>query len=221
MYNSISKFLILSLFSGVLFFLFAADNAEYRVLGFSKDAKYFAYEVYGQYDGSGAVYSYIHILEVQTGKECVKSFEFEDYDNLNLDSLRIANLDRAEEDLDRLKLNEDTKGTVVFKDNSKIFKPNKSLNISKLGLNLSLELTKSKKMCFPELESKLVKLSLIKGKNKKVLFEEKKNSRLCVNTAKIERVVSYKDALICIIAYTSPGFEGFDTRQLFITTTLK
>lgn len=44
---------------------FAADGAQSRALGYSTDARYFAFEEYGIQDGSGAAYSSIFILDTE------------------------------------------------------------------------------------------------------------------------------------------------------------
>lgn len=200
--------------------LIAADAQKYRVLGFSKDGAYFAYEVYGQKDGSGSVYSSIRIVEAATGKEVGKKWDAEDFDNLNLDSLRLSNLDSSEVDLDKFRLNEDTKGTVVYLNDNLIFKSTQKANLKKLNANLTLSLKDSKKECFPELKSKLAKLTMCKGKKNVVLYDEQNVKNLCIIEAKIEKVINCKNTIVCIILYTTPGFEGLDVRYKFIVAPL-
>lgn len=208
---------VIMLFSTVS--LVAADVQKYRVLGFSKDGAYFAYEVYGQKDGSGSVYSSIRIVEAATGKEVGKKWDAEDFDNLNLDSLRHSNLDSSEVDLDKYRLNEDTKGNVVFLYEKLIFKPTQKADLKKLNTSITLSLTESKKECFPEQKGKLAKLTMCKGKKKIVLFEEKE-PKLCIVDAKIEKVINCKNTVVCIILYSTPGFEGLDVRYKFIVAPL-
>jgi len=208
---------VIMLFSTVS--LVAADVQKYRVLGFSKDGAYFAYEVYGQKDGSGSVYSSIRIVEAATGKEVGKKWDAEDFDNLNLDSLRLSNLDSSEVDLDKYRLNEDTKGNVVFLYEKLIFKPTQKADLKKLNTSITLSLTESKKECFPEQKGKLAKLTMCKGKKKTVLFEEKE-PKLCIVDAKIEKVINCKNTVVCIILYSTPGFEGLDVRYKFIVAPL-
>ena len=207
------------LFILLAFEVSAADNAKYRVLGFSKDGAYFAYEVYGHRDG-GAIYSSIKIVNAATGKECIKPYEAEDFVNLNLDSLRIANLDSSEVDLDKFRLNEDTRGNVVFEDLKLGWKQAKKINIKKLKIDLSLSFNDSKNKCRPEMKRKLVKLAMIKGKKLKLIFDEKEDSKLCVIEAKVEKVINYKNTVVCIIAFSTPGFEGVNIRYLFVVNSL-
>lgn len=42
---------------------FAADGSQSRAIGFSPDARYFAFEAYGIQDGSGSAYSEVFILD--------------------------------------------------------------------------------------------------------------------------------------------------------------
>ena len=42
----------------------AGDNSQIEPIGFSKDGKYFAFEQYGEQDGTGAAYSEIYFLNV-------------------------------------------------------------------------------------------------------------------------------------------------------------
>jgi len=200
--------------------LHAADAQQYRVLGFSKDGAHFAYEVYGQKDGSGSVYSSIRILSASTGKEVCKRWEAEDFENLNLDSLRLSNLDSSEVDLDKFWLNEDTKGTVVFKDLTKTFKNKQTASIRKLKTQFTLLLSDGKKECFPEVKGKLAKLVMKKNKKQVILFEDTKEPGLCIVTAKIEKIIVQKNTVICIVLYTTPGFEGLDSRYLFFAAPL-
>lgn len=43
----------------------AADGAQSRAIGFSPDARYFAFEQYGIQDGSGSAYSEIYVLDTE------------------------------------------------------------------------------------------------------------------------------------------------------------
>jgi predicted secreted protein len=46
----------------------AADGAKFRAIGFSADAKFFAFEQYGVQDGSGFAYSDVFILDIVSDK---------------------------------------------------------------------------------------------------------------------------------------------------------
>lgn len=219
MFNRIFVFSVLLLAINTVT-VFSADTQKYRVLGFSKDGAYFAYELYGQKDGSGSVYSLIKIVEAATGKEVGKKWEAEDFDNLNLDSLRLSNLDNSEVDLDRFRLNEDTKGTVVYENLKLEFKPTQKAILKKLNSDLTLTLTKSKKSCIPEIQNYLMKLTLCRGKKKVVLYEDKNEKKLCLVDAKIEKVIHHKNTIVSIVLYSRPGFEGLDVRYLFFVTPL-
>jgi predicted secreted protein len=43
----------------------AADAADRAIIGFSSDGRYFAFEEFGTYDGSGAPYSNIYVLDLE------------------------------------------------------------------------------------------------------------------------------------------------------------
>jgi predicted secreted protein len=49
-------------------FAYAADGAKFRPLGFSKDARYFAFEQYGIQDGSGFAYNDVFIIDIPADK---------------------------------------------------------------------------------------------------------------------------------------------------------
>ncbi len=46
----------------------AGDGAALHVLGFSSDGRYFAFEQYGEQDGSGALYSIVTAIEIVGGR---------------------------------------------------------------------------------------------------------------------------------------------------------
>lgn len=48
--------------------VWAADMAEYRVLGYSQDGRYFAFEQYGIQDGSGFAYADVFVLDLETDR---------------------------------------------------------------------------------------------------------------------------------------------------------
>jgi predicted secreted protein len=43
----------------------AADGAKFRAIGFSPDSRYFAFEQYGEQDGSGFAYADVYVLDVE------------------------------------------------------------------------------------------------------------------------------------------------------------
>ena len=72
----------------------AGDGSALNVLGFSPDGRYFAFEQYGERDGSGALYTSITAIEVASDR-IVKGFPFEA-------SLNPDETDRTKEPRDKL-----------------------------------------------------------------------------------------------------------------------
>lgn len=46
--------------------VFAGDSADFELIGFSQDGRYFAFEEYGIQDGSGFAYSSIYVIDLAT-----------------------------------------------------------------------------------------------------------------------------------------------------------
>jgi|GEM_PF-2450465 len=193
----------------------ASDRAFFKVIGFSSDGKYFAYETYGKKDGSGSVYSSIKVIKV-SNSECIKSYETEDFKNLNLDSVRTVNIKNARTEFAKYKLNENAKGTLDYRKEGNIYQPSETVRLDKKGNRLELVLTNTTKECAPQITKKTLTLSLKNGRKGKSIYTVAENDKLCVISARIERVIKYKKSRICILEYLTPGFEGMDVRQLAI-----
>ena len=63
MFKTILTAIMLALFGTTA--LFAAERAEFDLIGYSTDGKYFAFEEFGIQDGSGFAYSNIFVIDLQ------------------------------------------------------------------------------------------------------------------------------------------------------------
>ena len=196
----------------------SAETAdEYRVLGFSKDAKYFAYEVYGIRDGSGAAYSGIFIIETKTGRECVKPFTEENVEETDLDSARHKNLKKAEAALDKYKINEDTRGETVFDSGTAEQGDDFTAELSGEASWIIFSKKPGKRLCFEDRKNEHYSISVVSGKKKKkILYSSKDVKSLCLFNHRLVRIIRYKDRLIFVVSSQSRGFEGPDTMVSFI-----
>lgn len=87
---------------------FAADVAERRIIGFSGDGRYFAFEQFGVQDGSGFPYSEIFILDVVNDKWAAGSpFRTRiDDDTKDVNDARAATAGKAADALSSLAIHE-------------------------------------------------------------------------------------------------------------------
>jgi predicted secreted protein len=73
-----------------------ADMAELHVLGFSTDAKYFAYQQYGITAGEGAAFAELYIVEVQANRQARAPIIHRNADDRQLNAVRQQNLQQAQ-----------------------------------------------------------------------------------------------------------------------------
>ncbi|MCA0432609.1 MAG: DUF2259 domain-containing protein [Proteobacteria bacterium] len=86
----------------------AADGAQSRAIGFSPDARYFAFEQYGHQDGSGFAYSDIYVLDIKSDSWVkgtpVRMLSGEDEENPKISDVRAKALQQVRLILDELKI---------------------------------------------------------------------------------------------------------------------
>lgn len=190
----------------------AGTADEYRVLGFSKDAKYFAYEIYGIRDGSGAAYSGIFIIDTKTGKDCVKPFTEENVEETDLDSARHKNLEKAEAALDKYRINEDTRGETVFDSGTAEQGDDFTAELGGESSWILFSRKPGKRLCIEERKNEHFTISVVSGKNKKkLLYSSKDVKSLCLFNHRLVKIIRYKDRLVFVVSSQSQGFEGPDT----------
>ena len=86
----------------------AADNVQVRAIGFSPDARYFAFEQYGHQDGSGFAYSDIYVIDIPSDSWVkgtpVRMLSGEDEENPRISDVRGKALQQAGGVLKALKI---------------------------------------------------------------------------------------------------------------------
>ena len=221
----------------------AADGAKFRPIGFSSDARYFAFEQYGVQDGSGFAYTDVFVLDIQKD-EWVKGtplkvlLEDETMSVLAVrakakkDSAEILNFFTIDTDAEFLAANPFTE---VIADRSKLTfhdHYNNAMGMYGTADNQgSWDLTTSKTTvplpegCEDDIGVVGFKLELKNGKTGalQVLHEDKAlpKSRSCAVGYDIEAVVqpaggSESGQLVAIIGVYRRGFEGADRRFIAV-----
>ncbi|MBS3741861.1 MAG: DUF2259 domain-containing protein [Candidatus Cloacimonetes bacterium] len=206
-------------------YLHCADTSDYSILGFSEDGRYVGLKISGVADGSGFPYIKISVYdcEKQTLAEepffnIIEITEEEDFEK----GVTLA-WDRSYENIEKIrqryKLNTTNKGINVVK------KGEYAPNLTSVGLKmapwevmLKLEEIVGEKTYYQMYTPSGLRIIFEYDSIKKVLKEEKpatemENFRFDYS---IQEVICFKNTFVLIISYKSPGFEGFNKRQMLV-----
>ena len=219
---------------------FAGDTAQRQVIGFSPDGVWFAFEEYGESDGSGAPYANIYVINVDEDKWAKGTPVRINFGEqlAPISQARQAAMKQARPILDKLAITEpgnllaSTPVTEISANPRRIdFYRNK--NLKKPANKLSYVL---KEIDFPEnktcksfgIEEKGFSLSLTKGGSPLTQIYKDKSvpaSRHCPMQYAISDVIEFNPASgptrhIVLIHMYSMGFEGPDSRFLAVPVTL-
>jgi predicted secreted protein len=218
----------------------AADGAKFRAIGFSKDARYFAFEQYGVQDGSGFAYADVFVLDTQadswlSGTPVRTLLEDETMDvsqvraKAKADSEKYLKQAAITVDPELLASNPFTE--VVQNRKSITFHDHYNFSMGLFGdpndqgtwtISLSDVKVPLNEGCEEDLGFFGFKLDLKNNKSGKldVLHEDKSvpKSRYCPSAYDLEAIVQPVggDQLVAIVGVYSRGFEGADRRFIAV-----
>jgi predicted secreted protein len=215
----------------------AATADDLRIIGYSKDGKYFAYETFGVADGSGAPYATIYVLDVAQdkwvkGTPVSSSFGEEAHDTALPAQLQVRQ--RAAPILAKLDIRYPYRELASVAAGQKVADPHKMQfkrfhNISKLWtVQLSEIDLKAAQECYSASGTKGFKLSVGKGDEQlKEVYRDKRlpASRYCPVGYKLAKVVesgneTASNTSVVLVHTFSPGFEGNDATFLAVPVRL-
>ncbi len=212
----------------------AADMAEYRVLGYSKDGRHFAFEQYGIQDGSGFAFSDVFVLDLEADIWMPGSpyRERADDETTPLEDVRAAAVARAMADhaslgfMPRFRLLASASPLEVpSREASLGFYPRPILNpIDPLHtLTLTVLPMESPRDCFGMVETAGFELLLdIEGQGTEAVHRDQRlpSSRACPADYGLAAILApFNEAAgraVALISVYQLGFEGLDRRFLAV-----
>lgn len=197
--------------------VFAGDISKYDFIGFSKDLKYCAFEIYGTQDGSGFPYSEIFIINVDKNAYQTKPIQYCNTDDTDINKTRKIVFDMAIPFLKKYGIENAQQGTLLF---SKPKNPH-SCNFKVRNKKCSLKLLE-KELDDPTTDfvnEKIFELQLIVDGKTKILQKDSKlpGSRGCPYKYRLLSAYYNTNKIAVFIEYDDYGFEGPNVRQLLVT----
>jgi predicted secreted protein len=226
----------------------AGDAAQLEVLGFSEDGKFFAFEQYGNQDGSGAAYSWIDFYDLAEGRYADETRRVmvggREGDDLDVEATRSKARTEAAETLERLGIRVGNTGKqVVWRPLTDLDADSTSARFSvwtplegMISQDYTLELvsfpTKSERCYFDE-QAYMFDLHLIDNSSgEKIILHHDDylpDNRHCALAYRIAGVVVFEPVskrdvagipIVVVINIFSTGFEGHDMRFTVVGGTL-
>jgi predicted secreted protein len=241
--RAIMKNLIFSLLFVISTPVWAGDASQLKLIGFSKDGDYLAFQQYGITEGEGAGYSTTYFVDVKGNKYAVKPLETRkaDVKQETLPDLIQQNLEQAKPDLEKLGIVTDNLGTQVIArllsdvgaDPKKVEFTLGSNPLPPVGvhhktfvLTLHDEKAKTEADCtnLGEIKNLTLTLENTVTKKSKTLQQDKEvpKSRGCPLEYRIQDVYIFNEKYIAVfINVFSHGFEGQNMRYLTVTGTVE
>lgn len=202
----------------------ASDSSYPVVIGFSRDGAFFAFERAGTHDGTGFPFSEIFILNVCKNEYAIKPIRFDNEAKSATEQNTSAyNLKQAKTFLDQFGIVKGNSGTKTFSTSAG---GERSIEFryrdEKMKIIL-VETVTTGEDCMADLEVRKMTLSLSYKGTIQILQNDKRvpKSRACPFSYVIREVYCYEHAIVTLVDYQSPGFEGPDLRQLAVTGCLK
>lgn len=227
-------------------FVWAADAAQLRFLGFTEKGDYLSFQQFGQEDGSGTLYAIIYFLDVAKNDYAlppIKTTLTEDEQaalgkDITVEGVVALNLKAAEESLKKLNINPKVVNTGIHSISHPLtdisadrHQVRFSLDTVYTGLppvqtyKLQLQLKKGTAECYGIGDSQMFSLSLTdEAKDKtRILQKDKKvpKSRGCPLNYRLQDVYVYKEKMVVVfINMFQLGFEGQNMRYLAVSGSL-
>lgn len=225
--------LLILLFAANL--VFAGDASELKIIGFSKDGRYLAYEVSGVQDGSGIPYCEVYFIDVEKNDFATRPLKLQgkEFDDQTLADLQAQASSAIRKLLQDYQIDENIQGqTLVYHPLSDLTSDGCYVSFSiypgiypppsgyKYGLFLEEQFTGKK--CF-DLDTKMFTLKLKQDQKTKILQADQRlpASRGCVYQYRIERVIVCEKNIAVFLNIFLPGFEGPDVRYMVVTGSME
>ncbi len=216
--------------------LWAGDASKLKVIGFSQDGKYLAFEVYGVQDGSGMPYCEVYLVDVEkndfVGRPVKLSGHEGDGDDLALNTVREQVRGQVESRIAELEISGEFQGELV------VHNPIADLSDDGCHVRFSshpvtynepeahvyevfLEQEATGDTCY-YFPAQIFTLNLKHQGRIKTLQKDARlpKSRGCVYKYRIERVICFQNKIVVFLNSYRPGFEGPEVRHLVVTGTL-
>ncbi len=215
----------------------AADTAERRIIGFSPDGKWFAFEQFGVQDGSGFPFHHVFIIDVVNDKWAPGTPIYERIDDETATSLQVRNKARVKAAPELAKLKIINPGfllasnpvTEVGSDANRIgFRTVRNWvgpPPEKFTLRLQTTTTAKPESCaYSDSELKLFSLTLAFEDNPpKQVYADKHlpSSRGCAHDYRISDVLIHEEnfkpeRFVVLIQVYTQGFEGSDLNYMAV-----
>jgi predicted secreted protein len=210
----------------------AGDYAALNFIGFSKDARYLAFEEYGTQDGSGFPYSNIYFVNVEKNSFVGTPFKvvIESETATEATARNKAKL-AASKKMTELKIVRGKTGTRVISRLITDLTTADTLNFAReigsmyrrgdYNLTLKTAEIKTKECEVYELPTYKMELILKDNEINKTLTLQKDNtlptSRGCALDYRVQDVYLYEGHIAVFLNVNTPGFEGPDMRFMVVT----
>lgn len=223
-------FLVISILATIP--AYAHTNSEYEFYGFSENQKYCIFEIYGEYEAGPALYSEIHIVEVDANKDVIKPLSIEkEYDKIKpptIFEIRKENMGNVIPYIKKYDFDSFYKGTLLFTNprygnyiHPKI-KPdyeNSTFIMGNETYSIKLSQRKTDQKDTDYYAQKEFDLKVI-TKNKTIILTEHKTMPTAFNYRIVSAYYCYGKIAV-IIEYDAVGFEGADRLQTIVTGVIK
>lgn len=209
---------------------YASDIAQLSIVGFSKNAKFFAFEQFGSHESSNENYADLFILEVEKNDFAIKPFQ-QTSAQKSVNELRELNKTKAKLKLKELQLLKPEMGNHLLSRpltdlSGSPYQVEFSLQPTLAGSSsdiylLNLETKETTQECFGLGKAKIFTLTL-KGKNDNQIQTLQKDTQLpasrgCPLDYRLAEIVSYQDKIVVFINMFFAGSEGHNMRYLAVT----
>jgi len=213
---------------------YAGDIAQLSVLGFSKNAKFFAFEQSGSHQSSNENYADLFLLEVEKNDFAIKPFQQNSMQK-SIEELREINKHKAKLKLKELQLLKPEIGNHLLSRpltdlSGSPYQVEFSLQPTLAGSSsdiyiLNLETKETDQECFGLGKAKIFTLTL-KGKNDNQIQILQKDTQLpisrgCPLDYRLAEIISYQNKIVDFINMFFAGSEGHNMRYLAVTAHIK
>ncbi len=208
----------------------ASDVAQLSMIGFSKNAKFFAFEQFGTHESSNENYADLTILDIDKNDFVIKPFQQNSMQK-PVEELREINKNKAKLKLKELQLLKPEMGNRLLSRpltdlSGSPYQVEFSLQPTLAGSSsdvylLNLETKETDQECFGLGKAKIFTLTL-KGKNDNQIEILQKDTQLptsrgCPLDYRLAEIISYQDKIVIFINMFFAGSEGHNMRYLAVT----
>jgi predicted secreted protein len=224
------RFFVILLYLLVFSKSYASDITQLSVIGFSKNAKFFAFEQFGSHESSNENYADLFVLDVEKNDFVIKPFQQNSMQK-SIEELREINKNKAKLKLKELQLLKPQMGNRLLSRpltdlSGSPYQVEFSLQPTLAGSSsdvyvLNLETNETTQECFGLGKAKIFTL-ILKGKNDNQIQILQKDAQLptsrgCPLDYRLAEIISYQDKIVVFINMFFAGSEGHNMRYLAVT----